>query len=229
MAQLPATRTTRDTLLQNPPAGPRSPERHSQPTRLQCPTPGRTGQVGTLPGPRPHHYLRKMRTTNHKPRHMGPRTHPGPHHMDRTRTRTLQPKRRTSQQHTNARTLDTTTLTNSASIRDDDMTKGQTERDQQAKQNADQQRRRQQARPRRQRNASQAQQRKPNTIRKTRRTGQTRNRETTRPNNPESNTNQTDPTPQGGAPSRGADRPPVRGLASAEGSNIAGDGPWETR
>ncbi len=51
--------------------------------------------------------------------------------MDRPRTRTLQPKRRTSQQHENARTLDTTTLTNSAGIRDDDMTKGQTERDQQ--------------------------------------------------------------------------------------------------
>ena len=137
MAQLPATRSTRNTLLQDPPASPRSPERHSQPTRLQCPTPGRTGQVGTLPGPRPHLHLRKMRTTNHKPRHMGPRTHPGPHHMDRPRTRTLQPKRRTSQQHENARTLDTTTLTNSASIRDDDMTKGQTERDQQIKQNAD--------------------------------------------------------------------------------------------
>lgn len=59
--------------------------------------------------------------------------------MDRARTRTLQPQSRTSQQHTNARTLDTTTLTNSASIRDDDKTKGQTERDQQAKQNADQQ------------------------------------------------------------------------------------------
>lgn len=42
--------------------------------------------------------------------------------------------------------------------------------------------------------------------------------ETKRPNNPESNANQTDPTPQGGAPYRGADRPPVRWLASAEGS-----------
>ena len=128
MAQLPATRSTRNTLLQDPPAGPRSPERHSQPTRIRHKAPGRTGQVGTVPGPGSHRHLRKMRTTNHKQRHMGPRPHPGPHHMDRARTRTLQPKRRTSQQHTNARTLDTTTLTNSAGTRDDDKTKGQTER-----------------------------------------------------------------------------------------------------
>lgn len=138
--------------------------------------------------------------------------------MDRPRTRTLQPKRRTSQQHTNARTLGTTTLTNSASITVDDKTKGQTERDQRAKQNADQQDEDHKHDP-----AASATPAKHNNASRTRfgKHGARDKPETKKQQDQTTlKAQRTEPTvpPGGGAPSQGADRPPVRGLASAEGS-----------
>lgn len=108
LAQLPAARATRTKVLprSRPLIQPAARQLNSK--RIQCSTPPPPQGMGGTPSHRRNTHLRQMRTTSHSHRPMGPRPHRQQTKLDRTRTQTLQPQRRTSQSNSKHRTLDAT-------------------------------------------------------------------------------------------------------------------------
>lgn len=105
LAQLPAARQTRHTLLQAPLPRIRAAAWQLNSKRIRRSTPPPPQAVGGTPGHRRNTHLRQMRTTSHSHRSMGPRPHRQQTKLDRTRTSQLQPKRRTTQSERLSRAL----------------------------------------------------------------------------------------------------------------------------
>ena len=108
LAQLPATRQTRHTLLRHPHTRIRAAARQLNSKRIRCGTPPPPQDMGGTTGHRRNAHLRQMRPTSHSHRPMGPRPHRQQTKLDRTGTQTLQQTRRTTQSNRKQRTLDAT-------------------------------------------------------------------------------------------------------------------------
>lgn len=108
LAQLPATRQTRHTLLRHPHTRIRAAARQLNSKRIRCGTPPPPQDMGGTTGHRRNAHLRQMRTASHGHRPMGPRPHRQQTKLDRTGTQTLQQTRRTTQSNRKQRTLDAT-------------------------------------------------------------------------------------------------------------------------
>lgn len=108
LAQLPAARQTRHTLLRHPHTRIRAAAWQLNSKRIRRSTPPPPQGMGGTTGHRRNTHLRQMRTASHSRRPMGPRPHRQQTKLDRTRTSQLQQERRTAQSNRKRRTLDTT-------------------------------------------------------------------------------------------------------------------------
>lgn len=108
LAQLPATRQTRHTLLRHPRTRIRAAARQLNSKRIRRSTPPPPQGMGGTTGRRRNAHLRQMRTASHSHRPMGPRPHRQQTKLDRARTSQLQQERRPTQSSRKHRTLDAT-------------------------------------------------------------------------------------------------------------------------
>lgn len=107
--KLPKPHQQNQTLLPATRSRIRTTTRQHNTTRLRHAPPDTTTPLGQPTSPRPHAHLRKMRTTSHSKRQLGPRPHRKQTRLHRPRTHTLQPQSRRTKQQQNARTLATLT------------------------------------------------------------------------------------------------------------------------
>lgn len=108
LAQLPAARQTRHTLLRHPHTRIRAAAWQLNSKRIRRSTPPPPQGMGGTTGHRRNTHLRQMRTASHSRRPMGPRPHRQQTKLDRARTSQLQQERRTTQSNRKHRTLDAT-------------------------------------------------------------------------------------------------------------------------
>lgn len=108
LAQLPATRQTRHTLLRHPCPRIRAAAWQLNSKRIRCSAPPPPQGMGGTTSHRRNAHLRQMRTASHGCRPMGSRPHRQQTKLDRARTSQLQQERRTAQSNRKHRTLDAT-------------------------------------------------------------------------------------------------------------------------
>ena len=114
LSQLPATHTSRHTILPHPHPPARARARHSSTTRLRQSTPNRTRTMASTHQPRHRSNLPTMQAANHTRPAMGLRTQRQTQRLQRARTHEMQPKSRSNQQQPYARTLEPLTHDNDA-------------------------------------------------------------------------------------------------------------------